>query len=161
MKDYQIYLTIHLASSSSATKPVVRFAIPDLKLVTVIEESGAVEDANDVDDDTEHLSSNGTKERIQSKLVLPHKPGNHKRKRRQHINKRESCRGEENIRKEMVSWDKIQRILLTFFLLSLPRLDLFKRRKSQMKQPSSSLAFWTLIWRWWRKNSMRRSVNSS
>ena len=129
MKDYQIYLTIHLASSSSATKPVVRFAIPDLKLVTVIEESGAVEDADDgddVDDDTEHLSSNGTKERIQSKLLLPHKPGNHKRKRRQHINKRESCRGEENIRKEVVSWDNILRFLLTVFLLSLPRLDLFK-----------------------------------
>ena len=37
MKDYRIYLTIPLASSSSATKPVMRFAISDLKLVTVIQ----------------------------------------------------------------------------------------------------------------------------
>ena len=131
MKDYQIYLTmtIHLAYSSSAFKPVVRFAIPDLKLVTVIEESGAGDDGDDgddVDDDKEHLSSNGTKERMQSKMLSLHKPGNRKRKRRQHINKRESCRGEENIRKEVVSCDKILRFLLTVFLLSLPRLDLFK-----------------------------------
>ena len=129
MKDYRIYLTIPLASCSSATKPVVRFAIPDLKLVTVIEESGAGDDADDgddVDDDKEHLSSNGTKERMQSKMLSPHKPGNQKRKRRQYIKKKENCRGEEKIRKEVVSCDKILRFLLTVFLLSLPRLDLFQ-----------------------------------
>jgi hypothetical protein len=104
MKDFRIYPTIHLASASSAAKPVVRFAIPDQKLLTVIEESGGVEDADDdVDDDTEHLSSNGTKEKIQSKMLSPKKSSNMTRKRRQHINKRESCRGEEIIRKEVVS----------------------------------------------------------
>ena len=64
MKDYRIYLTIPLASCSSATKPVVRFAIPDLKLVKLIEESGAGDDGDDVDDDKEDLSSKGTTERM-------------------------------------------------------------------------------------------------
>jgi hypothetical protein len=70
------------------------------------------------------LSSNGTKDKIQSKMLSPHKPSNQKRKRRQHINKRGNHRGEEIIRKEVVSCDKIQRFLLTVFPSQLAKIGL-------------------------------------
>ena len=68
-----------VAPSSSAPKPVVRFAIPDLELVTVMEDA---EDVEDTEDDTEDLSNNVRTKRKTREIVPPKKPGTKLRKAR-------------------------------------------------------------------------------
>ena len=89
-----------VAPSSSVTKPVVRFAIPDLELVTVMEDA---EDVEDTEDDTEYLSNNARTKRKTRKIVPPKKPVTKMRKARQNQRKRASSRGEDSERKDTVS----------------------------------------------------------
>ena len=68
----------------------------------MMEDGEDVEDADDVEDDTEHLS-NDRRKRKPRKVVPPYKPGTKMRKARQNQRKRTSYRGEDSVRKDMVS----------------------------------------------------------
>ena len=94
------------------TRPVVRYAIPDLELGTVVEESFAVE-AGDADDDTDNLPRHGRRKKNRCKGFSHYKPSNHRKRRTKNMKKRNGLEREDSIRKEEVSKENKFRFLLS------------------------------------------------
>ena len=69
----------------------------------MMEDAEDVEDAENMVDDTVHLSNNDRRKRKPRKVVPPYKPGTKMRKARQNQRKRASYRGGDSVSKDVVS----------------------------------------------------------